>query len=542
MIKKIVKNKKAVIGISIIILIILAVFLFKEKKESSYDSTIVQRGEIVEQVSATGTVKPVQEVNLRFETNGTIEEIYVSEGDKVKQGAKLVKLYTSKLYSQLLQVQASYNQAKAELEQYQAGATPEAIQVAEQEVETAQTNLTDIKAQAENDIDKAYDDALDTFNNAYFNADKAMKKLKTLFDENTLYKEYRDDLTFRSIQAKTDTKDKKEKADLAFKNLKNLIAEIRADSSDQKIDNSFEPFLSYLRTIRDALDSAGELVDLIIIHSDYSQSQWDTDQDNIETGRIAINTAITNTLIAKQAVADQKVANQKNINAAKNTLEEAQENLAELKAPPRAVDIAVYQAKVDKAKASMVELQQKLNDATLTAPFSGTVAKINIKIGEVVTAGGDAVISLISSSKFEIKVDVPEADIGKVKVGNPVNISLDAFPEESWPGQVVEIEPAETMIEGIVYYKVKVVFDEIDQRVKTGMSTDISIETQRKENVLHIPYRSIIYKQEKKMVRVVQGEEIKQLEVKTGIKNEKGEIEILSGLQEGQEVITFMRE
>lgn len=536
------KNKKAVIGISIIILIILAVFLFKEKKESSYDSTIVQRGEIVEQVSATGTVKPVQEVNLRFETNGTIEEIYVSEGDKVKQGAKLVKLYTSKLYSQLLQVQASYNQAKAELEQYQAGATPEAIQVAEQEVETAQTNLTDIKAQAENDIDKAYDDALDTFNNAYFNADKAMKKLKTLFDENTLYKEYRDDLTFRSIQAKTDTKDKKEKADLAFKNLKNLIAEIRADSSDQKIDNSFEPFLSYLRTIRDALDSAGELVDLIIIHSDYSQSQWDTDQDNIETGRIAINTAITNTLIAKQAVADQKVANQKNINAAKNTLEEAQENLAELKAPPRAVDIAVYQAKVDKAKASMVELQQKLNDATLTAPFSGTVAKINIKIGEVVTAGGDAVISLISSSKFEIKVDVPEADIGKVKVGNPVNISLDAFPEESWPGQVVEIEPAETMIEGIVYYKVKVVFDEIDQRVKTGMSTDISIETQRKENVLHIPYRSIIYKQEKKMVRVVQGEEIKQLEVKTGIKNEKGEIEILSGLQEGQEVITFMRE
>ncbi len=223
-------------------------------------------------------------------------------------------------------------------------------------------------------------------------------------------------------------------------------------------------------------------------------------------------------------------------------MKKTEDDLAELKAPPRAVDIAVYQAKVDKARASMVELEQKLNDATLKAPFPGTVAKINVKIGEVVTAGGDPVISLISTSKFEIEVNVPEADIGKVKVGNPVGISLDAFPEESWPGQVAEVEPAETIIEGIVYYKVKVVFDEIDQRVKAGMSADISIETERKENVLYVPYRSIVYKQGKKMVRVVEGEEIKQVEVKTGIKNEQGEIEILSGLEQGQEVITFMRE
>jgi len=94
----------------------------------------------------------------------------------------------------------------------------------------------------------------------------------------------------------------------------------------------------------------------------------------------------------------------------------------------------------------MVELQQKLNDAILKAPFPGVVAKIDIKIGEVVTAGGESVISLISANKFEIEVDVPEADIGKVDIGDPARIVLDAFPEESWPGQVAEIEPAETII------------------------------------------------------------------------------------------------
>jgi len=542
MIKNIFKNKKIIVGVVVIILIVVGIFAFSGEKEPEYSTTLVKSGEIVEKVSATGTVESAQEVNLRFETGGTVEEVHVSEGDIVEQGEKLIKLYTGKLYSQFLQAQASYNQAKAELEQYQAGATEEEIEVAEQEVESARTNLEDVKAQAENDLDKDYDDALDAFDNTYFNTDKAMKKLKTLFDENTLYEDYRDDLTFRSIQAKTDTKDKKEKADLAFENLKDLITEVRADPSQEKIDDSFDPFLSYLRTIRDALDSAGELVDLIIIHSDYIQAQWDTDRDNIETGRTAINTAITNTLTAEQAVADQKVTNQKDINAAENSLEKAEDDLAELKAPPRAVDIAVYQAKVDKARASMVELQQKLNDATLNAPFLGTVAKINVKIGEVVTAGGDAVVSLISTNKFEIEVDVPEADIGKVNAGNSVDISLDAFPEESWPGQVAEIEPAETVIEGIVYYKVKVVFDEIDQRVKAGMSADISIETAKKSNVLHIPYRAIVYKQGKKFVRVVEGENINLIEVKTGIKNEVGEIEIISGLEEGQKVVTFIQD
>jgi len=94
----------------------------------------------------------------------------------------------------------------------------------------------------------------------------------------------------------------------------------------------------------------------------------------------------------------------------------------------------------------------------------------------------------------------------------------------------------------VIYYKVTVIFDEIDERVKSGMSADISIETEKKENTLYVPYRAIIYKEGKKIVRVLEGEKIKEIEVETGIKNVKGEIEILSGLEEGDKVITFIRE
>ena len=535
------KIKFIIIIIAILLLGLASWAIFRGQKGASYDFAVVKRGDVVEEVSATGTVKSAEDINLRFETSGTVEQIYVSEGSQVKQGIQLVKLATGKLYSQFLQAQASYNEAKAKLDKLLAGATTEEIQVAERVVENARVVLEDVKAKAENDLNEDYDDAIDIFDNAYFDADKAMKKLKTLFGVDSLYEEYRSDLSFRSTQVKVETKNKKEEADSAFENLKELVAAIRNNSSHDNVDNSFDAFLSYLRVIRDALDSAGNLIDLVILHSEYGQTQWDTDKDNIESGRTTINGAVSDVISAQQALATQKVTNQTNINSAENTLKKAEDDLAKIKAAPREVDIAVYKADVDKTKASMVELQQKLNDAVLKAPIDATITKVNVKIGETVVAGGEPVISLISVNNFEIKVDVPEADIGKVKSENPAQIVLDAFPEKVWAGRVVEIEPAETLIEGVVYYRVTVIFDKLDERIKSGMSADLTIETNKKENVLFIPYRAIVFKDGKKIVRVSEGKEIREAEVETGLKGNEGEVEIVSGLNEGDQVIVFIK-
>jgi HlyD family secretion protein len=535
------KIKFIIIIIAILILGIVGWVIFGGGDKTSYDFAIVKRGNVVEEVSATGTVKSAEDINLRFEIGGTVEKIYVSEGSQVKQGAQLVKLDTGKLYSQFLQAQAGYNEAKAKLDKLLAGATTEEIQVAERVVENARVVLEDVKAKAENDLNEDYDNAVDIFDNAYFDADKAMKKLKTLFSVDSLYKEYRSDLSFRSIQVKVETKNKKEEADSAFENLKALVTAIRNNSSHDNVDNSFDAFLSYLRTIRDALDSAGNLIDLVILHSEYSQTQWDADKDNIESGRTTINSAVSDVLSAQQALATQKVANQTNINSAENTLKKAEDDLAKIKAVPREVDIAVYKSDVDKTKASMVELQQKLNDAALKAPIDAVITKVNVKIGETVTAGGDTVVSLIGLSRFEIKVDVPESDIGKIGAGNDSTIILDAFPGEIYLGNVAEIEPAETLIEGVVYYRVTVVFDKVDERIKSGMSADLTIETNKKENVLFIPYRAIVFKDGKKIVRVSEGKDVREVEVEIGLRGSEGEVEIVSGLNEGDKVVVFIK-
>jgi len=531
--------KKKIIT-AVIVMIIVAIvgwLIFKGKGKLPYDFVVVQKGDVTQEISATGTIKPADNISLRFETSGTVEKIYVSKGQEVKQGTPLVKLYTGKIYSQFLQARASYNQVKAELNQFIAGASAEEIQVAERIVENAEINLEDVKATAKNDLVEDYNNALDAFDNDYFNADKAMKQLETIFDENTLYKDYRSDLSFRDIQAKTDTKDKKSEADIALEELKTLVTAMRKSPSNEEIDTTFNSFLSNLKTIREALDSARDLINLIILHSDYSQTQWDTDKTNIETGRTAINTAITNDISAQQAVASQKITNQVNINSAENTFNKAQDDLAKIKAYPREVDIAVYQAKVEKAKASVTELQQKLNEATLKSPINGVISRINTKIGETVVAGGEPVVSLISSNKFQIEVDIYEEDIVKVKTENPVDISIVAFPDETLKGKVVSIDPSEKIIDKVVYYEITIDFEETREGIKPMMTADLVIKTDSKENVLFVSEDAIQKKNGKFVVQVLKDDSIENREIKVGLNGSDDKVEIISGLEIGEKVI-----
>ena len=526
---------KAIIIIIIAVVVVLGIVgwvIFGGKNKAFYDFAVVERGDVIEEVSATGTVKSAEEINLRFETSGTVEKIYASEGSKVKQDAPLVKLATGKLYSQFLQTQASYNEAKAKLDKLLAGATTEEIQVFERVVENAKIALADAEKKAENDLDEKYDDALVYLSNASSKVNIALADLENLEPK------YFEDTSLVS----TIFKDKKSVARTAFFGIngaKTVVTDTIANPTQANIDNALIVMRSAINKTKDAVDYTREAMSGPTLRE--KEVVTATDQTTVDTDTANINSMLTDISTAQQAIASQKVTNQTNINSDENTLNKAKDDLTEVKATPREVDIAVYKADVDKTKASMVELQQKLDDAVLKAPIDAIITKVNVKIGETVTAAGDTVISLIGLSRFEIKVDVPESDIGKVGVGNTAAITLDAFPEEIWLGRVAEIEPAETLIEGVVYYSVTVVFDNVDERIKSGMSADLTIETNKKENVLFIPYRAIVFKDSKKIVRALEEEEMREIEVETGLKGRNGEIEIVSGLKEGDRVITFIK-
>jgi RND family efflux transporter MFP subunit len=196
----------------------------------------------------------------------------------------------------------------------------------------------------------------------------------------------------------------------------------------------------------------------------------------------------------------------------------------------------------EKARAAVRTVANQLARTNLYSPVDGIVTAVSIKEGEVATVGV-AVISVASEGDLEIESNIPESDIAEVKLGQKAKVIFDALSNEDiFEAEVVEIDPASTVISGVVYYKTKMRLSGGDERIKIGMSLDADISTAKKENVLMIPERTIKTENGVKTVEILLAEnKTEKVEIKTGLRGDGGMIEIVSGLKEGDDVVTFVK-
>jgi HlyD family secretion protein len=534
-VRKTKKRTKIILGLVLIVVLVIVGFIVFRKKSPTYELTEVIISDIVEDVSSNGTVEAADDIELKFKNAGTIENISVKVGDKVKKGIVLARLESGEIYSQYLQAQASYNQAKAKLDQLLAGATNEEVKVYEQVLENAKISLDDIRDKAENDLQDDYNTALVYLIDASSKYNKALADLK---DTEKVYFYYSTSLetTFRSKRAEAEDAFWGVSS-LGIKGAKDFIDEAVNDPTQENIDFALLETRSALVEVIDILDYTKTAMADPTIRENVSS----TDRTTIDTDIGYNNIAYSNINTAQSNISSQKITNRVNINTAESAYNKAKVDLDEIKAAPRDVDIAVYQADVEKYKANTEEYSQKLKDNSVIAPFDGTVTKTDGKIGEIVSANSKNVVSLISPNNFQIEADISEADIGKINLENPVKITLDAFAEEEWEGTVVEADTGKTVIDGVVYYRIKVLFDKIDPRLKSGMSADILIQTAKKDKVLIVPQRAVVNKNGKRFVRILDNNKIKEIEVGTGLKGNKGEVEITFGLKEKDKAVLYLK-
>ncbi len=196
----------------------------------------------------------------------------------------------------------------------------------------------------------------------------------------------------------------------------------------------------------------------------------------------------------------------------------------------------------EKARAAVRTAANQLARSNLYSPVDGIVTAVDIKEGEVATVGV-AVISVASEGNLEIESNIPESDIAEVKLGQKAKVVFDALSNEDvFEVEVVEIDPASTVISGVVYYKTKMKLLGGDERIKIGMSLDADISTAKKENVLMIPERAIATENGIKTVEILLSEnKTEKVKVEVGLGGDGGMIEIVSGLKEGDKVVTFAK-
>lgn len=242
----------------------------------------------------------------------------------------------------------------------------------------------------------------------------------------------------------------------------------------------------------------------------------------------------------KEALETLKVANKQAENTAWYLQDQAWQTLEKQRALAYNWEKSSLLNQVDYNRVALDLAHLNLKKMAARTPLEGIVSKIDLEEGETIVAY-TPFLTLVTK-ELEIEAKVPEADITKIKVGQEGEITFDALSDKILTGKVVSIEPTETMIEGVTYYKIKVSFSDPENLVKSGMTADLAIKIYSKENVLIAPERAVKEQEGEKYVQVKKGEEIKEIKIKTGLRGDSGTVEIVEGLKEEDEVVTFIKE
>lgn len=505
-----IKTHKFLIIIGVLVLAV-GVYFSQKKSLPTYETTTVKKGEVVQRVSVTGRVESESEASLSFERTGRVSSEPIPVGTRVKRGDVLVRLDATEVGALRAQALANLAYENARLAEIEKGSRPEDIDISRTQVNSAQVSL-----------ENAESALLDKLNSALTTADDGIYNKTDHFFDNPRTANAK--LAVPVIDQKLGNQIESERVALNA-----MIKDIASSPSD--IESRLKTDKQYLSSLKRYFDDLAQLITGILPSSQYSQTTLDGWKSDVSFARSNLNTAVTSLLAAEQAYRSADSA---------LTVAKSQLSLKEAGATPES--IAAQEAKIASVRASVASYDAQIAKSVLVAPFSGVVTKQDAKMGQTV-APNVALVSLMSDGGFKITANVPEVDVAKLTTGAKASVTLDAYgPDVEFPASVSLIDPAETIIEGVSTYKVTLRFVAQDERIRSGMTANIDVETNRKDGVLYLPARAVVTKDGKKFVKVPGAPETNatvEKEVTTGLRGSNGMIEILSGLTEGEVVVTL---
>jgi HlyD family secretion protein len=199
-------------------------------------------------------------------------------------------------------------------------------------------------------------------------------------------------------------------------------------------------------------------------------------------------------------------------------------------------DLALKQAQtqVDSAQLAVDQAKRNIEKARIYAPFDGVVSAVNVSVGD--NASGVAVV-VVDLNQLQVKVTVAEVDIAKIKIGQTANMTLDALPGKTYTAKVLAIAPVATVTQGVVNYPVTVAVTNADGQIKPGMTANLQITVDQRENVLLVPLRAVRTQGNQRTVTVqYQGQDI-PVPVTIGLTNDQFAEITSPGLKEGDQLV-----
>lgn len=516
-------TKKRIIWtvVGLVVLFVVWLMFFKPKSTDSIQTTLAKKQDVKKTVLTTGQVVSKTDLSLSFQTSGFVRRINVKEGETVKAGQVLAVLDQGNSGAQLESARGALAQAQANYEKTKSAATTADIAVSEAAVVSAQTTLDNAKQNLFNQISTAYNNAntaVLTYTNILFsNPQTNAPQFGIVGTSQT------------NTQAVTMANNDKVGVNLMFSKWQTDLLNLDKNNLDMPVDNA----LTNLSQVNSYLSN------LINIMNVYTQVTASGSQTTLSSYSSGVSTAKSTVEGLSTTLTNYRQA----VRSAEASLSQAKAALLLKQSPARPEDVGIAEAQVLSAQGQVHLAEANLNNTVITAPTDGTITFVDIKLGELATASKE-VMKLLNVTELHTEAAVSEADIASVMVGQDIDNTFDALgPDKHFTSKVLTVNPASTVVSGVVNYKVTGSLENIPG-VKPGMTANMTILVTKKQNVLVVPSSAVINREGKKLVRVIDDPKKKtyhEVEVKTDLEADGGLIEIVSGLEEGKEVVTYIK-
>ncbi len=201
-------------------------------------------------------------------------------------------------------------------------------------------------------------------------------------------------------------------------------------------------------------------------------------------------------------------------------------------------DLDEAQAQVDSTRARVAAKQATIRKKSVRAPFAGELGIRRINPGQYLAAG-DPIIDLVDLDPIYAEFTLPERFLSEIAVGQEVEVTVAAWPDQEFPGKISAISPNIERSSRSV--PVRAILQNPDRRLHPGMFAEVNAKLPQRENILTIPERAISYNPYGNSVFIVVTDQdnktVKRVQINTGNVTD-GRVEILSGLEAGAEVVT----
>lgn len=560
--------------------------LFPEEAEIHYVTAKVEKGTLVSSISGTGQILPLSQVEIKSKASGKVTLVKVKNNQAVKEGDILIQ--TDARESAL-----SYNQAKVSLDMAKLDLQEMISPVSELELTQAENSLQKLKEDLEklklnqeisavqaleskqktiDSLEKSYEDAYNSVSSVFLDLPDTIGLLAEALNGKdigqaeyvcndcsnadalgmTFYMTYdnanKEKFTAYVEDAKNSYLDAKNAYDKNFESYKEISRYSEKTETEAILIETAE-------TVKKTADALKAVMNVYDFWEEYRNRagmkiySGATDMQNDLSSSISKNNSHLSSILSaqrsiqdgKESIADAErdsrlaeMSNPMAIAQAERNIKEQELKLIDLKKGPTNIEIENQRLTVKQKENSLSSAAQTLSEHTVRAPFAGTIVDFAVNRGDEISAN-ETVCTVLTSQKIA-EITLNEVDVAKVELGQRTTLTFDAIEDLTITGEVAEIDSLGEVSSGVVSYKVKILFDVQDDRVKPNMTVSANIILESKPDILLISSSAVKIQGDNYVEVLAEGKPIKKLVV-VGSSNDTL-VEIKEGLSEGDEVIT----